>query len=185
MIYTTLNRVRELSPCADDWSKLLAYLGKTAADDEPLALLTILESNGLDDVLCCLQAEPQHSSIWRMYAVRAARSVQHLMTDERSLKALNVAERHARGLASDEELAAARAAALAAAAARAAARDADWAASWAAAWAAAATGEAAAAGEAAGEAAAVGDALKADFERMLAAHEAGPGESCALNEWGA
>ena len=108
MIYTTLNRIREHNPCADGWRKLLTHLGKTEADDAPLAYSTILESNGLDDALWCLRAEPQHASIWRMYAVRCARRVQHLMTDECSLQALDVAERHARGLATDEELAAAK-----------------------------------------------------------------------------
>ncbi|MBI5270648.1 MAG: hypothetical protein HY856_13335 [Burkholderiales bacterium] len=147
MIYTTLNRIREHSPCAAGWKKLLAHLGKTAADDEPLALSTVLDSNGTNDALWCLRAEPQHSSIWRLFAVRCARRVQHLMTDPRSVAALDVAERHARGGAADDELAAARDAAWDAAldaawaAAWAAALDAAWDAAldaaWAAAWAAA------------------------------------------------
>ena len=62
----------------------------------------------------------------RRFAVWSARQVQHLMTDTRSLAALDVAERHANGQSSREELAAAEAAAwdAAEAAARAAARDA-------------------------------------------------------------
>ena len=56
MIYTTLNHIREHSPCTDGWRKLLKHLGKTEADDDPLAYSTILESNGLDDVLWCLRA---------------------------------------------------------------------------------------------------------------------------------
>jgi hypothetical protein len=48
---TTLNAIREHSPCADGWAKLLRHLGKTQADDEPLALTTILDSNGPDDAL--------------------------------------------------------------------------------------------------------------------------------------
>jgi hypothetical protein len=47
----------------------------------------------------------------RKFAVWCARQVQHLMTDPRSVAALDVAERHAEGLATDEELAAAGAAA--------------------------------------------------------------------------
>ena len=43
----------------------------------------------------------------RLFAVRCARRVQHLMTDPRSLAALDVAERHARGEATDAELKAA------------------------------------------------------------------------------
>ena len=53
---TTLNEIREHSPCRDGWEKLLAHLGKTKADDEPLELLTILESNGLDDALTIIDA---------------------------------------------------------------------------------------------------------------------------------
>ena len=73
-----------------------------------------------------------------MFAAWCARQVQHLMTDKRSLDALDVAERYANGLATDEELAAVRAAARAAAraawaawaasAASLAASDAAWAA---------------------------------------------------------
>ena len=182
MIYTTLNRIREHSPCADGWRKLLKHLGKTEADDAPLAYGTILESNGLDDVLWCLRAEPQHESIWRMYAVRCARRVQHLMTDERSIQALDVAERHARGAAKDSELAAARAAA------RDAARDAAWnvaGAAWAAAKDAAWDAARGAAWDAVRDAAwdAAEDDIRADFLRLLAAHHAMPGESCALVDW--
>lgn len=56
----------------------------------------------------------------RRFAVWSARQVQHLMTDERSVNALDVAERYADGAATDEELAAAYAAARAAYAASAA-----------------------------------------------------------------
>ena len=64
----------------------------------------------------------------RLFAVRCARRVQHLMTDPRSIAALDVAERHTRGEATDEELAAEAAAWYAAGAAEAAA----WYAAWAA-----------------------------------------------------
>jgi hypothetical protein len=75
----------------------------------------------------------------RLMAVGFARKVQHLMKDERSLIALDVAERYANGEATNEELDAARAAASAAArdAARAAACAAARAAAWDAASAAA------------------------------------------------
>jgi hypothetical protein len=135
MSMTTLNAIRAHGPCCVGWSKLLRYLGKTAADDEPLSLLTILESNGLDDAIWCLRAMPEHNRHWRLFAVWCARQVQHLMTDQRSIAALDVAERHANGLATDLELAAAGDAARAAA--RAAAEAAAWDASWDAAEAAA------------------------------------------------
>ncbi len=114
MIYTTLSKIREHSPCSDGWTKLLRHLGKTGPDDEPLSLSVILEANGLDDALWCLRSVPEESNRWRLLAVAFARTVQHLMTDARSLEALDVAERHAHGTATDAELDAARAAARAA-----------------------------------------------------------------------
>ena len=151
MITTTLNRIREHQPCTKGWQKLLAYLGKTKADDEPLPYAVILKSNGLDDALWCCRAEPQYAKEWRLYAVWCARQVQHLMTDPRSIAALGVAERFANGEATQAELADASAAAgtaardaaeaawvaagvAAGAVARDAARDAAEAAAWAATW---------------------------------------------------
>jgi hypothetical protein len=150
-VKTTLNAIRAHSPCAAGWSKLLRHLGKTQADDEPLDLRTILDSNGLDDALWCLRAVPNCDREARLYAVWCARQVQHLMTDPRSIAALDVAERHAHGKATDAELAAAWAAASAAAGA--AARAAAWAAAWDAAWEAARAAASAAAWEAASAAA--------------------------------
>ena len=124
---TTLNQIRDKNPCADGWKKLLAHLGKTKADNEALSIITILESNGLDDALWCLKAVTDYDREMRLYAVWCARQVQHLLTDRRSIDALDVAERLARGLATDSELNAARAAASAAARAAASATwDATW-----------------------------------------------------------
>ena len=121
---TTLNKIRALSPCASGWEKLLKNLGKTKADDEPLALTTVLESNGPDDVLWCLRAVVGYEREMRLYAIDCARSVQHLMADQRSLAALDVAELFANGLATQTELATAWDAARATA--RDAARTAAW-----------------------------------------------------------
>ena len=175
---TTLNKIREHHPCANGWTKLLTRLGKTQADDEPLEILTILESNGLDDALWCLRAVTGHDRDIRLYTVWCARQVQHLMTDARSISALDVAERHAKGLATDDELAAARAAAWQAACAadapaRDAAEDAAGAAAGAAADAAWAAVDALRAAWAAARAAAwqaaraAGDAAREAQEQML------------------
>lgn len=73
----------------------------------------------------------------RLYAVWCARQVQHLMIDQRSINALDVAERYANGLATDYELTSAREAATAASARRAAmASTESWSAERAAEWAA-------------------------------------------------
>lgn len=139
MITTTLNKIRDHSPCQEGWGKLLKHLGKTKADDEPLPFAVIVESNGLEDALWCCRTAPERDREWRLFAVWCARRVQHLMIDPRSVAALDVAERFARGEATVEELAAAWDAAWDAAvvAARAAARDAARDAAWDAAGAAA------------------------------------------------
>ena len=140
---TTLNKIRSHAPCTDGWQKLLTHLGKTKADDEPLSLLTILDSNGIDDALWCLRAVEGHDREIRLFAVWRARQAQHLLTDQRSLDALDVAERYANGEATDAELAAARDAVLDAvrAAACAAAESSATLAAWYAAAAASAAAE--------------------------------------------
>jgi hypothetical protein len=156
---TTLNQIRAHRPCHDGWSKLLRGLGKTAADDEVIWLDQILDHNNLDDALWCLRAVENCDREIRLFAVWCARRVQHHMTDPRSVAALDVAERFARGEASDAELEAARGLAAAA-----------WAAAWAAGeWAAAAL---AAAGEwAAAALAAAGEWAAAAAARAAAAAE--------------
>ena len=131
---TTLNHIRAHGPCEGGWQKLLKGLGKTQADDDLLPYARIVEINGLDDALWCCEVEPKYDATWRLFAVWCARQVQHLMQDPRSLAALDVAERFARGEATKQELAAARDAA--GAAAGDAAGDAARAAAWAAARAA-------------------------------------------------
>ena len=109
---TTLNAIRSHNPCREGWKKLLAHLGKTKADDEPLSVITIIDSNGLDDALWCLRAVEGHDrEKMRMYIAWCARPVQHLMTDPRSVAAIEIAERFANGAATRDELVAAGAAA--------------------------------------------------------------------------
>jgi hypothetical protein len=160
---TTLKKIKANDPCEPGWDKLLAALSKTEADDEPIELSFILQSNGFNDTLWVLRAVDGYEKEMRLFAVFCARQVQHLMTDEISINAIDVAERFAHGEATELDLVAARDAARAAsaaardaaraasAAARDAARDAAWAASaaarvaaWDAAWAASAAASAAA-----------------------------------------
>ena len=180
---TTLNKIKEHHPCTSGWKRLLKHLGKTEADDEPLSLLTILKSNGFDDALWCLRAVEGHESEMRLFAVWCARQVQHLMNDERSILALDVAEAYAHGEATEEELTAARDVAWAAswdatgAAAGDAARDAasdvagdtEWAAARDAAWAAARAAASDVAGDTewAAEWAVARDAQEQKFREMI------------------
>jgi len=110
--YTTLNKIRTTQPCSDGWKKLLRNLKKTKSDDEPLSIITILDSNGIEDAIWCLHTVDSIDRDARLFAVWCARQVQHLMPDQRSINALDVAERYATGEATDDELFAARDAAL-------------------------------------------------------------------------
>jgi len=133
---TTLNKIRAYSPCTSGWEKLLKSKGKTKADDVEFSIIDVLDSNGIDDALWCMRAVDGCEKEMRLFAVWCARQVKHLMTDQRSLNALDVAEKFANGDASREQLQDARDAAWDAARAAAwdAARAAAWDAARAAAW---------------------------------------------------
>ena len=104
MLVTTLNKIKKQYPCKNSWKKLLRKVGKKKADNDELSFLTILEAIGLNDTLWCCRTAPEYDKEWRLFAVWCARQVQHLMIDERSINAVNVAERFANGMATLEEL---------------------------------------------------------------------------------
>ncbi|AYX28115.1 putative bacteriophage protein [Burkholderia pseudomallei] len=183
----TLAALREAGACYGGYNKLVRSIQGKAfsmedADreayirlrhDAEIPLLDILKSNGLDDALWVLHCVLDADRDLRLFAVWCARQVEHLMEDQRSKDALNVAERFVNGEATDKEREAAQDAAWDAvrgAAVRGAvwpARTAARAATWGAARAAA--GDAAwaarcAAGDAAGDAAE--DAQKEMLKRM-------------------
>ena len=130
---TTLNRIRDALPCREGWEKLLAHLGKTKADDEPLQLMTVLDSNRLDDALWVLSYAMPDDRLARHFQAWCAEQVLLIFEAERPTDT-RVRDQIAM-LRNDEATAAARDAARAAA--RAAAQDAAQDAAWAAAWAAA------------------------------------------------
>ena len=109
-MYTTLNKIRECSPCTAGWGNLLNYLGKIKPDDESLSLLTILDSDGVYNTLWCFRAVEGFEKEKLLLAITYAREVEHLMPAE-SKKALDVFDRYANGLATQEEFQIARKAA--------------------------------------------------------------------------
>jgi hypothetical protein len=95
------------------------------ANDEQISYAQLLECLGLDDTLWCCwlclddtlwcyPSRPNLAPNWRRFAVWCAKQVKYLMTDQRSLNALDVAERYVNGAATDDELCAAHGAATAA-----------------------------------------------------------------------
>ena len=169
---TTLNAIRAKSPCRAGWEKLLAALGKTKADSEPLHLLVILNSNGLGDMLWvldntkCDERLARHISAWCAEQVlpifekvfpgdMRPRNAVAVARDDDATPEQRAAARKAAQAAAGAADAASRAADAAAGAAADAASRAAGAAAGAAAWAASrAAGDAAwaAAGDAAGDA---------------------------------
>lgn len=103
---TTFNRIRSNFPrdsSVEPLTKLSKDLGKTNADDA-ISVLAILDSIGLDWALWNLRTVDGHDREIRQFSVWCAREVQHLMTDKRSINALAVAEKYARGEAALEDL---------------------------------------------------------------------------------
>ena len=138
----TLPALRKAGACVDGYNRLVRTLQglEFTCDDakrrnwlkfvheDPVSIRTILDSSGIDDALWALRCidNADNDKDVRLFAIWCARQVDHLMTDARSKTALDVAERHAHGLATDDALDAAWAAAWAAADAAAdAARDAQ------------------------------------------------------------
>ena len=123
----TLPALRKAGACVDGYNRLVRTLQglEFTCDDakrrnwlkfvhkDPVSIRTILDSNGIDDALWALRCidNADDDKDVRLFAIWCARQVDQLMTDARSTAALDVAERHAHGLATDDELAAARAAA--------------------------------------------------------------------------
>ena len=58
---TTLNKIRACSPCISGLKKLLSRLGTDFNPDAEINLLTVLESNGVADMLWTLRATEQDS----------------------------------------------------------------------------------------------------------------------------
>ena len=152
MVYTTLKKLREAGACEDRYAHLVEALeaeyavGTSYPDNKPIFLTTILDTNGLDDVLWIPERALSGDHIerrYRLFAVACCQEILHLMKDQRSRDAVRVAHLFAYGEATKKELAAACDAAWAAAGATAAwsiardtaawaiARDTAWATAWA------------------------------------------------------
>ena len=142
VLTTTFELLKNHSACEEGYRKLGKYLGGITmyGNRTPINLLTILESNGVDDMLWCLRATKENcDKVSRLMAADFAEEVLPIFEkaypdDKRPRKAIQASRDFANGLISSGEREAAGEAAGAAAwgavwgAAREAARVAAWAA---------------------------------------------------------
>ena len=100
---TTLNKIKAFEPCDGGWEKLLTFLNKKVADDEELSLLTILESNGLNDALWALIAVEGFEKEIKLMVCDFAESVVHLAKDGRIATAISVSKKYINGIATKKD----------------------------------------------------------------------------------
>ena len=117
---TTLNKIRACSPCASGWQTLLKHVGKDFDPDAEINLLTILESNGVADMLWSLRATQDSKRVASQLAIEFAATSLPLFekrrpNDERPRKAIQAARDYLDGKISLEQLRASRQAGAAAA----------------------------------------------------------------------
>jgi len=111
MLTTSFELLHKAGACEERYRHLAKALGgiKKYGRATPIPLWRGLDTNGLDDTLWALRAvmpgqEAEREKLARLFACWCARQVWHLLTDERSRTAVEVAERYAVGEATDEEL---------------------------------------------------------------------------------
>ena len=86
----TLNVIKSKSPCTSGWEKLLKSFDKTKADETPVSIAHLLDSNGINDTLWvifnCIPDELQHKrnmlADLAEPAIKAAESVLHIFEEK-------------------------------------------------------------------------------------------------------
>ena len=72
----TLTDIKAHKPCPEGWKVLLGGLGKRRADREPLTLIQVLETNGVEDAVWCLRAlPPSEEPRIRMFVTAVCRAL--------------------------------------------------------------------------------------------------------------
>ena len=121
MLHTTLKLCKEKEACTVGFKILKKSLPKNHSDDDLIPLTHIIKSNGLDDCLWALRATIEDNEyLSRSFAIWCARqSLQYWQAaypdDNRVRDCIDTAERFNDGIATEEEVSAARSAAWSAA----------------------------------------------------------------------
>lgn len=119
MLYTTKTLLRKHHACAERYKYFFSH-HPPIRNDEPIPLVNVLDTNGLDDALWCLRATTAPcDKCARLLAADFAEHVLHLFENkfpgnDRPRRAIETARAFARGEATSEELRAAYGAAHAA-----------------------------------------------------------------------
>ena len=111
VLTTTFELLKNHSACEEGYRKLGKYLGgiTTYGKRTPINLLTILESNGVDDMLWCLRATKENcDKVSRLMAADFAEEVLPIFEkaypdDKRPRKAIQASRDFANGRISSEE----------------------------------------------------------------------------------
>jgi hypothetical protein len=113
-LWVNLMKMRKLCDSDEESKALSRWLCSSRIVGQSLPLEHILDTEGPDDALLAVQAVSGHNGAMRLYACFCARKAllffeQRYPAETRLRSALDTAERHARGQATDADLAAARA----------------------------------------------------------------------------
>jgi hypothetical protein len=102
----TLNKIKEADPCKSSWRKLLSFLGKTNADNEPLTFKQVIDACGVTDAIWCFQVIDEPQLIGEFTLKLATRAAKHCDTPEAE-QCRKVHKAFLKGKATREELKAA------------------------------------------------------------------------------
>lgn len=102
----TLKQLRDAKACVEGYNKVVCMLTGEEFDEDrethmrchhecEISLIDIANNNGIDDALWATRCLVGKDRDLRLYAVWCALQVQHLLGNERSIEAIDVAERFA------------------------------------------------------------------------------------------
>lgn len=101
---TTLQKILKNISCESQRKEFLRKLGKKESDNCKIEILEILDLNGFDDALWSLRGVDGYERELRLFAVWCGRRVQENIKDQKSIDAINIAEKFANGEASESDL---------------------------------------------------------------------------------